>query len=827
MIYLLQPPRRPNRISGGYRYNDEMVRRLEATQLGQGLEITAEQLAEGPPAEGLGDEDAVLILDSLYLLALSPPSWLTRKNGWSTRMLLHYRPSENPFVDEKERARRAAREQEWFDAVDGVVATSARLGERISELTGHHVHVATPGVNSCFRPLAQPPASSETLTVVCVGTVVPDKGQLELARALAQRETDAPPVRLVLIGDDLAEPEYRQAIVDAATGFELVTTGCIPPEEVAHTLQRAQLFVSASTFESYGMSVAEAAATGIPILCYRAGEVDRWVREGKNGYLVHAGDERSFALHLHRLLAEPRALADLREHQGGHFFPSWEYTFARFLRAANEEAPAAFSEDDAIKEVTLYSKCDLPTPHGTFEVQVYRLENDEEAVLIKMGRLDDPKPPFVRVHSECFTGEILHSLKCDCRLQLELAMRAIAERRHGAIVYLRQEGRGIGLGNKILAYAEQAKGANTIEANEVLGFPADMRDFRTAAAILRLNGVRRIHLNTNNPNKVASLEANGIEVEHVIPSTTEANPHNLDYLLTKYRTMGHAGLEETLHTVGLLPPENPGKRGTGPAPTKGTVTKSVEEQTLLLLDLDGVIQLGDRVPPEARRLVDRLREAGYALRFLTNDGINSRASRLKQLRAGGLVLEDSEIYTASYLAARYVRECEAVPILPLCGYPALEEFEGIERAGSDARAVVVGDYYPHYDYDTVKEAYDALEAGAQLVAMHKKRSWPTGGRRVIDIGFWVAGFEFCAKRPATIIGKPSEYSYQTVIRDAGFMPSKVIMISDEQDPDLHGARRWGIRTLHFEHPDPHGNPDANGGGPDPYDQVWEEIRSDR
>lgn len=200
----------------------------------------------------------------------------------------------------------------------------------------------------------------------------------------------------------------------------------------------------------------------------------------------------------------------------------------------------------ASEVVALYSACELPTEFGNFEVKVYRTADDSEHMLILMGDLIEAAEPFVRVHSECYTGEVLGSLKCDCRSQLQTAMRDIAARGCGAIAYLRQEGRGIGLGNKIRAYAEQAKGANTIEANEILGFPVDMRDYSIAARMLLLNGISRVVLNTNNPEKVAALQRAGIEIAEIHPSVHRPNPHNLHYLQTKHDALGHRGLRDAI-----------------------------------------------------------------------------------------------------------------------------------------------------------------------------------------------------------------------------------------------------------------------------------------
>src|SRR5688500_97078 len=142
----------------------------------------------------------------------------------------------------------------------------------------------------------------------------------------------------------------------------------------------------------------------------------------------------------------------------------------------------------------------------------YQSADGEEAFALVMGDLAGAEPAFVRVHSECLTGEVFSSLKCDCRDQLAQAMAQVAERGRGAVVYLRQEGRGIGLGNKIRAYALQALGADTIEANHELGFPTDLREFHLAAAILRDLGATSVVLHTNNPEKVQALVDSGIRV---------------------------------------------------------------------------------------------------------------------------------------------------------------------------------------------------------------------------------------------------------------------------------------------------------------------------
>ncbi len=191
-------------------------------------------------------------------------------------------------------------------------------------------------------------------------------------------------------------------------------------------------------------------------------------------------------------------------------------------------------------KVSLFSEALIPTTTGSFLVSVYQDdETGEESILISKD-LDQQSCPFVRIHSECFTGEVLGSLKCDCKDQLDLALREIQKRGCGAVIYLRQEGRGIGLGNKIAAYHLQNQGADTIKANHLLGFATDLRSFEGAALILRHRGVKAVELNTNNPEKISALTSMGIEVKKRVPSLTPVNRHNKDYLKTKMDQLGHA-----------------------------------------------------------------------------------------------------------------------------------------------------------------------------------------------------------------------------------------------------------------------------------------------
>ena len=198
----------------------------------------------------------------------------------------------------------------------------------------------------------------------------------------------------------------------------------------------------------------------------------------------------------------------------------------------------AVPANDSIVE--LYSEAPLPTRHGQFRVYVFREPGTEkEHVAAVKGDVRGGEGVPVRVHSECLTSEILGSLKCDCRDQLEHAMDLVGSSPRGAVLYLRQEGRGIGLGNKIRAYALQARGADTYEANRALGFEDDLRRYDIAACMLKQLGVRSVDLITNNPLKIAGLEKEGVKVHARIPSVAPLNPHNAGYLRTKREQTGH------------------------------------------------------------------------------------------------------------------------------------------------------------------------------------------------------------------------------------------------------------------------------------------------
>ncbi len=190
--------------------------------------------------------------------------------------------------------------------------------------------------------------------------------------------------------------------------------------------------------------------------------------------------------------------------------------------------------------VTVYSKSNLPTLYGEFEVIVFHNQLDNKEHLgIARGEIGDGQDIPVRIHSECLTSEVLGSLKCDCREQLQSALQYIAEQNRGVVLYMRQEGRGIGLGNKIRAYALQEQGFDTVEANHMLGFPDDLRRYDVAAAMLHHLGIRSVQLLTNNPKKIVGIEEHGILVNRRLPLEIAPNHVNEDYLHTKAKKSGH------------------------------------------------------------------------------------------------------------------------------------------------------------------------------------------------------------------------------------------------------------------------------------------------
>ncbi|MBV9580289.1 MAG: GTP cyclohydrolase II [Chloroflexi bacterium] len=195
---------------------------------------------------------------------------------------------------------------------------------------------------------------------------------------------------------------------------------------------------------------------------------------------------------------------------------------------------------DPIPVVALQAEATLATRSGAFKIAVFNVEGAPgEIAALTRGPLHGDAIPLVRLHSECLTGDVLGSLRCDCGQQLNAALDLIAEAPSGVLLYLPQEGRGIGLANKIRAYALQDQGLDTVDANIALGLPVDRRDYAAAAHVLLSLGLRRVRLLTNNPAKSAALEKYGVQVVERVPLAVPPNPINLEYLRTKADRMGH------------------------------------------------------------------------------------------------------------------------------------------------------------------------------------------------------------------------------------------------------------------------------------------------
>ncbi len=200
----------------------------------------------------------------------------------------------------------------------------------------------------------------------------------------------------------------------------------------------------------------------------------------------------------------------------------------------------------SMQRLEALAKAPLPTRHGVFQLHVFRWDDPEahpglsnEHLALVMGDVRGARGVAVRVHSECLTSEVFGSLKCDCRQQLEQAMEEVARRGQGAVLYLRQEGRGIGLANKIRAYALQELGADTIEANRLLHLPVDARQYDVAAAMIRSLGIESVELMTNNPKKIEALKGLGVQIEDRLPVLVEPNRYSAGYLDVKRRHMQH------------------------------------------------------------------------------------------------------------------------------------------------------------------------------------------------------------------------------------------------------------------------------------------------
>ncbi|MES2047921.1 MAG: GTP cyclohydrolase II [Pseudomonadota bacterium] len=197
----------------------------------------------------------------------------------------------------------------------------------------------------------------------------------------------------------------------------------------------------------------------------------------------------------------------------------------------------ANTQDQALEYVT---SCKLPTTWANFQMHAFvESATGKEHIALTLGDFSDGKPVLARIHSECLTGDALFSQRCDCGPQLEMAMQKIAQEGRGAILYLRQEGRGIGLLNKVHAYRLQDEGADTVEANQQLGFAADLRSYSLCEPMLKHLGISAVRLMTNNPRKISAMTEMKVKVEEHIPLIIKRNPFNDRYLSTKVSKLGH------------------------------------------------------------------------------------------------------------------------------------------------------------------------------------------------------------------------------------------------------------------------------------------------
>ena len=216
-----------------------------------------------------------------------------------------------------------------------------------------------------------------------------------------------------------------------------------------------------------------------------------------------------------------------------------DYRFARNIQSSS------YNEDVNSQTIKQIASADFPTRWGKFRIHGFRATfgegknaRVEEAVALVMGDVHS-EPPLVRIHSQCLTGDVFASLRCDCRQQLEMAMAMIAENKAGVLIYEQQEGRGIGLMAKLQAYELQDGGLDTVEANEQLGFKADHREFTLPAEMFKALGIQSVRLLSNNPDKIAALERAGIKVVERVPCEVSPSTHAEKYMKTKKKKLGH------------------------------------------------------------------------------------------------------------------------------------------------------------------------------------------------------------------------------------------------------------------------------------------------
>lgn len=308
--------------------------------------------------------------------------------------------------------------------------------------------------------------------------------------------------------------------------------------------------VDAAEGVSTGISAADRAKT-ISILANPLSEPQDLVRPGHvlplqavpGGVLRRAGHTEA-AVDLARLagLEEAGVICEILNEDGtmARLPELMKFAEKHGLKIGTIEALIEYRRKEE-KLIERVEQIEMPTDFGTFDLIFYssRLNPAEEHLALVKGKIDPNEPVLVRVHSECLTGDVFGSRRCDCGSQLHSALAQIEAAGSGVLVYMRQEGRGIGLANKIRSYKLQEEGLDTVEANEKLGFGSDLRDYGMGAQILHDIGVRKMRLMTNNPRKVVGLDGHSLEIVEKVPIRIEANPHNERYLSTKRDKLGH------------------------------------------------------------------------------------------------------------------------------------------------------------------------------------------------------------------------------------------------------------------------------------------------
>lgn len=345
---------------------------------------------------------------------------------------------------------------------------------------------------------------------------------------------------------------HTGGIVCLALSNEVADRLDLPPMVARNTSRRGTAFtvsIEASEGITTGISAADRATTlrvasrpdATAADLARPGHVFP-LRAADAGVFQRQGHTEA-AVDLMRLagLRPAAALSELIHEDGSMMRLPAILAFARehglLVGSVAELVAYRLEHDRSLKHV---ASARLPTPWAAFTVHAYQdALSGAEHLALTLGDVTDGRPVLTRLHSECLTGDAFHSLRCDCGAQLEAAMKAIADEGRGVLVYLRQEGRGIGLLNKIRAYQLQDQGADTVEANERLGFRADLRDHGVGAQVLADLGVRRVRLMTNNPDKLEALAGAGIETTERVPLHVGQNRHNADYLETKVARLGH------------------------------------------------------------------------------------------------------------------------------------------------------------------------------------------------------------------------------------------------------------------------------------------------